>query len=172
MKPPTKVVWYDRPKHHVHTSKPHPDLLRPVKNAKDSAGIIMKPETGGLWTSPQDSQWSWQHWVRREGLRWLGDRYLLTVEPGVDLLVVDSKEDFDRLWERYPLESVRDYRILDWESMAKEHDGLWVTERGFWANRYRWDTGWMLGLSGWDCETVLWFRWAFTSVRRTRKERP
>lgn len=164
---PTHVVWWSGEKHDGGLER---DLMVPVRNGP--RGVTLKPETGGLWTSPADSEWGWEHWCRSEQMQWLKDRYVLTVEPDVRLLLIDSEADLMGLWHHYHLPDVivgpYRYRVLDFEAMAAEWDGLWLTEHGF--HRTRWvglgSDLWMVGTSGWDCETILWFRWAFTEVTK------
>ncbi len=46
---------------------------------------------------------------------------------------------------------------IDWPSVALDVDAVWLTERGQALTRFSEPS-----LHGWDCETVLWLRPAFT----------
>jgi hypothetical protein len=158
-----KVVWYG----HRHSQVgPSEEMMEPVGPQEH-----LKP-TGGLWTSPHDSVYGWKEWCQAERMDWLGHRWLLDVKPDVKLLVIDSMDDLDAAWERYPHEGPSYIgRTLDFEAIAKEYDGVWLTADGQWKTRHPpLGSGWLLGFYGWDCETIWWTRWSFTKVRRTRKE--
>lgn len=53
-------------------------------------------------------------------------------------------------------------RWLKFSEMAKQFDGMHLTDNGQWATRLPpFDSP---NLYGWDCESTLWFRWAFDKV--------
>ncbi len=87
--------------------------------------------------------------------------WLLTPSSDVRVPVVDGEEDIERLIRLYPRRITGDERTwLDWEAVARDYDGLRVTERGVSANREREDSP----LGPWDVESTLWFRWVFKDV--------
>ena len=164
-----EVAWHANPE--KVSGRPAENKM--VHIANDSP-LTLKPK-GGLWTSPDQSEYGWREWCGSEMGHWLGARYVLTVRPSPRLLVVDSMEDLNALYEKFPLVPDKDiwgprfsaYRALDFEAMTADHDGLWLTAGGHFDTRmpdHR--SGWMLGTNGWDCETVLWFRWHFDAIRK------
>jgi hypothetical protein len=134
----------------------------------------LKPRSGGIWTSPLDSAWAWEDWCLAQGLdRWLGSRWVLDVAPGTRLLRIDSMAEMRAVHAAYgSMRAVGSYECptLDFPRMAADVDGLWLTERGFYETRWPWEEGWFIGTSGWDCETVLFFRWRFTAAHRTKRK--
>ena len=51
---------------------------------------------------------------------------------------------------------------MDWEQISKEYDAVMLTEEGEIITRFSTP----LSLHGWDCESTLWFRDVFESVKR------
>ena len=127
-----------------------------------------KPRKGGLWTAQWDERWGggWVQWCLSEqydGPTW---KYvwLLDPEPAARVLVIDSYDDLARAFDRWPHRDERyDHRdgYLAWHRIAEEFDAVHVTEEGQWRTRLTHP----LNLYGWDCESTVWFRWAFTSAR-------
>jgi hypothetical protein len=92
--------------------------------------------------------------------------WVLTPDPAVHVFVVHTLDDLATLDRRYPWHPVPDMagmtllRGLDFERMrADGYDGVHLTEQGQWRTRLT-----ELNLYGWDCESTIWLRWAFTSV--------
>lgn len=52
--------------------------------------------------------------------------------------------------------------FIDFERVAQEYDGIWLTEQGNGATHLSYPHD----LNGWDAESVLWFRWCFSQVER------
>lgn len=179
------VVWWSgRP-----DEWPDAALLKPVKDGVDRS-TILKPEDGGLWTSPDGSDASWEQWCEdNEYGGTAGSRYLLTPDSPRTVFVIEGWPDLVRLQAAFP--SYPKHRLpsslteqfpgmgktFSWEDMAKQADGVWLTAEGFYRTRLPMlrDTppGWegSLGTNGWDCETVLWFRWVFSEVEQTHDTR-
>ncbi len=161
MKPPRWVRYYDRDQ----SGAPSADRRLPVTNDEATA-ITVKP-SGGFWTSPVDAEYGWEHWCRDNELSWLGQPYRLRVSGTPTLVVVDSVGDLDELSARYPLRRSLgrfEYSAIDFEALARDVDGLWLTTRGHFESRMRSDLG-RVNTYAWDCETVLWFRWTFDRVK-------
>ena len=137
-------------------------VTNPVKSCYD------KPK-GGLWTSPVESEYAWVDWCKDERTGWLNGSWVLVPSDGVNLLRVDDEADLDAAFARYPLEWDRGHgyidRNLNFEAMAQDYDGFWLTADGHWATRMRVDKPIdTIATYTWDCETVFWFRWCFESV--------
>lgn len=118
---------------------------------------FVKPQ-GGLWTSPPEGE-SWLDWCRGEN--WGGweqfVEYELKPNPEAILAVIDGKDDFQRLLDRYSIQSPYLGAVLDFEAMATEFDGIWMTDNGQWETRLLQGPS----LYGWDLPSILWFRWMF-----------
>ena len=166
MKPPTRVVWWQNA---ADGPGPDPALMLPVTDDDGRHSPMMLKPNGGLWTSPEVSEASWEEWAHDNMPDMLQTRYILTPKPGTRLIRVDSLEDLNDLGdthggEPYSIGVGHTYSTLSFEKMAKEYDGLWLTARGFYRTRMVTLGRWMLGTNGWDCETVLWFHWSFSEV--------
>src|SRR5579859_5289640 len=57
---------------------------------------------------------------------------------------------------------------IDFERLAQEYDGIWLTEQGNCETHLSYPHD----LSGWDCESILWFRWCFDHVERIETPSP
>ena len=57
--------------------------------------------------------------------------------------------------------------MLDWEQIAREYDGVRMTNKRQWTTRMPRDIKDMnLSLYGWDCESTLWFRDVFSKIEK------
>lgn len=127
--------------------------LSPVVNRD-----FCKPE-GGLWLSPIESSGAttWQVWCRENQYDRVGEhkRYI-PLRRDARLLVIDSLEDLEAVCSRWRLTGgsflYEATTILDFEAMAKEYDGTYLTDRGQWSTRHT-DPN----LYGWDLESALVF---------------
>lgn len=138
----------------------------PILNAclLDIQSGDMKPK-GAFWTSTYiDGSSAWLGWCEYEQPDWIYDyNFVLTVDPDANVYVIDTLEDLERLVGMYPYDGPisRYLTCIDWAEMAKDYDGVQLTEEGQWATRYT-----TPGLNGWDCESTAWFRWVFTHMER------
>jgi hypothetical protein len=134
----------------------------------------------GLWTSSwrqvsQDS--GWIEWCRGSDFTEVekGYWFLLTPREDVKLYEINTYADLERLVREYGYETrmyqklreamphdVSNYLALDFERLAREYDGVHLTERG----NARLHLSYPLDLNSWDSESTLWFRWRFTEVKR------
>ena len=139
----------------IHTLAPEADLIQPIRNI----GWV-KPN-GGIWTSPQDATFGWREWCASERFREGMDTQEFTLIPRPDarVAVIDSLADLEHLIALYPAVDVIGKPVLDFEAMARDFDGLWLTEEGQWRTRMT-----TPNLYGWDMECLLFFRWVFDSV--------
>jgi hypothetical protein len=131
---------------HYGNNKYIPEKVMPVKNGK-----WVKPKIGGLWTSPIDSIFGWKDWNQTEQFAECDDRnsFTLRLSDNAKILIIDSLEDLLQA----PLidcECLRN-KFLDFEKIATEYDGIWLTEQGQRKTRLSRPAN----LYGWDCETVL-----------------
>jgi hypothetical protein len=149
----TTITLVDAPEvTFISVGAPDEDLVQPLKNA-----YWHKPE-GGIWTCPAGAEENWANWCATEMPEWIEgtDTYRLTPRAGTQVAVIDSFDDLRALIEAYPLRDALSGTGLNFEAMARDFDGIWLTARGQWATRFT-----TPGLYGWDVETVLFFRWSF-----------
>ncbi len=146
--------------------RPLPEKMQPVKDWRGWCKPI-----GGLWTSthiPRVGS-AWTQWCDVEGYglpegdSWGG--WLLLPREDARVYTVDNLGDLTNLQMDYPLpEGVERcgmlFLNLSFESMAQDYDAMRLTEEGQWATRFTTPS-----LYGWDCESTVWFRWAFKEVR-------
>ena len=118
----------------------------PVKN-----GEWVKPEMGGLWTSPVDSSWGWKDWNdSSEFMDCDKDNSItLQLKEGSKVLVIDSLEDLKNAPLR--LTNLLKKPVMDFELISQDYDAIWLTSKGETKTRM----GYPLSLYGWDCESVL-----------------
>lgn len=148
----------------VGHAQPEPTLLRPVKN--DDICLGAKPK-GGLWTSSYSRKYGsgWVRWCESEDFSvpdtWHG--WLLEPDEFARVLVIDSLRTLRSVLKQYwrlslfaPIGSPK----LDVEGLAQDFDALSLTEEAQWATRFS-----EPNLYGWDCESTIWFRWCFSTVR-------
>lgn len=115
-----------------------------------------KPHSGGLWTSPVDSENNWRKWCERENynIGHLGKSFRMKVSTK-HLLIIDNYDDFVRRMV-YP-GIIRLHQsglpIIDWKQLVSRYNGIWLTARGEAETRYAHP----YNLYGWDCETVFLF---------------
>ncbi len=132
--------------------------VAPVENRK----AWCKPAFG-FWTSSfVNGQSDWMRWCEDEEFSIPDDRtwrgVLLTPHSNAKLACVDTYADLESLVREYGCpKGYRDEMMVDFEKLALDFDGMHLTERGQWATRMTHP----LDLYGWDCESTVWFKWAF-----------
>lgn len=104
----------------------------------------VKP-SGGLWTSPIDSEWGWKDWCESEDWGDLGSHFRLRFTGRV--YVIDSMDAAKQLPWRKPSWSSH-VAWPDYEAIVGI-DAIHMTVEGEQATRYDEPS-----LYGWDCETV------------------
>lgn len=129
---------------HYGASTYLPEKVLPLKNYS-----WIKPEKGGLWTSPIDSKWGWKDWNEGELFRKCNEQNSFTIELNKDakIFIINSLEDL----KKAPLINGFSKKVIDFEYIAKKYDAIWLTEKG----QYETHLNYKLDLYGWDCETVL-----------------
>lgn len=115
-----------------------------------------KPQNGGLWTSPVDSENSWRKWCERESynIGQLQKSFRMEVSTK-HLLVINSFDDLLIKLVRPGIMNM-DYStlpVINWKRLVAIYNGIWLTTRGETETRYIRP----YNLYGWDCETVFLF---------------
>jgi hypothetical protein len=122
---------------------------------------------GGLWTSPEYSNWGWKEFVIYEEYRkeyYLNKLILITLKDSAKIYKIDNEIDFlncpfrkmtkeEEVTNSFLFGSM----TIDFEKLSEEYDALWVTEKAIKEN-----TDWKCShdicigpFFGWDVETVL-----------------
>jgi hypothetical protein len=147
--------------------------FNPIKN--DSGE---KPE-GGLWTSTFDERVGsgWVNWCRQNNFYRRravkrSTHWIATPRPCL-VYVVRDVADLNSLFDRFPLMK-QHHKILrrkvvpvpmlmgiDFEAMSKKYDAMHLTAEGQFKTKFSKPHS----LYAWDCESTIWFRWMFASVR-------
>jgi len=142
----------------VGMAEPIPSNLRPVKNSYPG---WCKPRDGGLWTSTfiQGNYSGWVEWCLSEQFGNPEKGWILTPLASAKVYTIDGVSDLEDLLILYPLikADLYPYRYLDFESISLNYDAIHLTEEGQVKTRFSSP----INLYGWDCESTLWFRWAF-----------
>lgn len=160
------VVWVGNPA--VPDRRPlRRNLLLPVAN-RPHLSMYAKP-LGGLWTSPLRTdgryesgwiEWCWEN----EVIHWLGDAWVLRPTEA-RVFTIHDEVDLRSLHKRFggwDQRATYAEPFIDWPAVGREYDAVHLTEHGQWATRMTNP----FTLYGWDCETVFWFRWRFSSHHR------
>lgn len=153
-------LWVD----HKGDGAPRAEGIVPVRN-EEFRTSWPKPARGtGMWTSTHGTAGSWLDWMRQEG--WFPNEdsaryWLIDVAPSARVYVIDSVADLEQLIQRFPKRVPSDFAQVDWAAAGASFDGIHLTVGGQWATRLQ-----EPNLYGWDCESTLWFRWAFTGTPR------
>lgn len=161
---------------HDITLTADPAHWRPIR---DIGTGWVKPKGGtGLWTSPVTARTpdgapadsAWLEWCRAEMDTDTADQYLTEIAPAptARLLLIDSQAHLAAIIDRYPAAQnphIHRAGYPDWPAMAADWDGVYLTDQGQWATRLP-DTG--PDLYGWDMESCLWLRPAYTVGRTAR----
>lgn len=130
---------------------------------------------GGFWTSTYDDRRlsDWCQWCL--SAEWNVSRDIpvfpiweLEPEPEAKVLRIDSLADLATVVEQYPSKpldpelgpELPDWQFPDWPAVAEDYDAVHLTADGQWETRLTQP----YNLYSWDCESTLWFRWAFTRV--------
>ncbi len=162
---------------HISSAKILIEQVAPVEN--DFEAYHRQKPKGGLWTSSwQEETSAWVEWCRGEDFDNVDERiwWLLTPRPNCKLYIIDSLKDFQRCLMEYgepaPLAIAypvfAEKRVIDFEKLAQEFDGVHLTERGNGQTHLSYPND----LNAWDCESTLWFRWCFTEVRQMQPVGP
>ena len=131
-------------------------------NSVINRDYINKP-FGGFWSSeylPNSLYKSdWEMWCREQNfnLEKLNEGIIFELEDYANIFVVDSYEDLLELSKKYSYEKegfkIISRKLIDFEKMSKDYDGLFLTERGESQTRYTSK----VNFYGWDCSSLLLF---------------
>lgn len=159
---------------HCDHGPPTLERMKPIENPTER---LNKPR-GGIWTSTYGNSRAWlpliltECWAMGDRPVFEWDAWLIEVEPWAKIFTVETAADLEELWSLYPNRSVQTGREVDWEAAAREIDGIQLTAGGEAATcgpaSDHDDEEWTrsLNLHGWDCESTLWLRWAFSDARQ------
>lgn len=115
-----------------------------------------KPQNGGLWTSPINSENNWRKWCKEEDfhVERLEKSFRLEIDTS-HLLIIDSFDDLMQKMVRPKIMEVGLYELvcIDWKRLVSMYNGIWLTTRGEAETRFSYP----YTLYGWDCETVFLF---------------
>lgn len=153
----------------VAPNRCEPTLINPIKNI-----YSVKP-LGGLWLSPLNNTQctKWGNWLKRE--KWFLDEdpasfvhQTISLIQDSRILTISSWGDFQEILSKYlllhpdfeeRLEWDLPSEFIDFEQMAEDWDGLYLTARGQASTRF--GPGGLLmntpNLYGWDLESLLLF---------------
>lgn len=161
------------------------ELFKPIQNHNN------KPY-GGLWTSTYLGEYGsdWIQWAVREMGVEECEGYVLTPKEDNNVYIIDSLEDMKKLLEEYgffpsyveeEMEKITkkygDYATygfyyVDYESMAKQYDGMQLTKKGLDDIEKKLQFLTTSIFSNFDCESTIWFHWVFKEEKEHIKFEP
>lgn len=112
----------------------------------------IKP-SGGLWTSPIDSDFGWIDWcIENEFGCDLSKSFTIKISPDTRICKIDCADDLDKLpWLTKEFDSGWTLHCIDFEKARRSYDAVWLTYKGERETRYTKPRN----LYGWDCESVV-----------------
>ena len=113
--------------------------------------VFIKP-SGGLWTSPIDSEFGWKDWCECENFRscTTENSFTLKFKPKSKILVIDTLLDLESIpMVKGPYSFFQHFP--NFELISKCKDAIWLTINGEHETRLSHP----YSLYGWDCESVL-----------------
>jgi hypothetical protein len=116
---------------------------------------------GGFWVSsylgPARIS-AWREWCVSDMPHWIVDvdLYKVVINPDAHIYEIDTQADLVSLHNRYPA-NYGFGKYLNFEAIARNYDGIHLTEDGQWATRY----GSGINLYGWDLESTVLFTKCF-----------
>jgi hypothetical protein len=135
---------------------------------------VRKP-FGGLWTSTLDDDGScdWARWCRDEQWRDVDHAawWELRAITDAPVIEIDTYADLEHLMVAYGMATENanylddpddpSFQVIDFAALIRDgFVGIHLTEQGQQATRYSLP----YTLYGWDCESTIWFDWAFGEV--------
>lgn len=161
-----------RPQLFIHHIEPCKSLVQPIIN-----GYTTKPRVGGIWTSTylpnNTSAWisiceNIPYKVTPQKANW----YLLYPKPNLNVLEIDSFADCIDLYKNYSKPNIdfpedKSLSTIDFELLQYDYDGIHLTFDGELVTR---NPNIYPNMAEWDCESTLWFRWAFSHCEKINPE--
>lgn len=136
------------------------------KGSVENLGIN-KPGGHVFWTSTlKDKQSAWLEWCSYEMPEWIGNQAAI-IRPGGKVFHIKDMTSYEYLYSEFPLKEDpygshtfmgRNQRNLDWPAVAKEWDGIHMTEDAVWSTR---DFTY-----GWDMESTAWLNPTVLTIER------
>ena len=128
----------------------------PEKWVDVKTGEWIKPRTGGLWSSPVDSEWGWIDWCKAEDfhteLLENSPHFTFSLSQSSKVYNIDTPADLRRFkYSHLNFDSSFPRFYIDFEEAAKEYDAIFLSATG--ESSTRWSDPY--SLYGWDCETLL-----------------
>lgn len=119
---------------------------------------FIKPD-GGLWSSPYIENGifksNWHEWCfENMNNKLFNYGVVFTLKENSNIFIVNSNEDIKKLFKEYEYKNNNKYdfiKVLDYEKIAKDYDGIHLTSKGETISRF--DSPYVL--HGWDCESLL-----------------
>lgn len=148
------------------------DTIDPSKFRKIENYRFRNKPKGGLWTSPENSEFGWKDFVISESYRtdkYLSKCTLITLKESAKIFILDSAEDFKKVPKYFckPKEFEELFlteELINFEELSKHYDGLWLTMNGLKElsgfDIFDFETNHLSSIGnlyGWDVETVLLF---------------
>ena len=131
-----------------------PSKFKKPRNCKYPG--LLKPETGGLWSSPKKSLWGWKDWCDSEMFfkGWgFSCGFKFKLKKTANIYTIDSIRDFDRIPEYLKIPAWSGQNELDWEKFSEIYDGIFLTYRGYLEFKHNS----RMEFYSWDCESLLIF---------------
>ena len=128
---------------HYGASEYSSEKFRPISDIP-----FMNKPSGGLWTSPLNSDWGWKDWCKAEDFGNLSQSFLVDFEGS--LLKIDGYDDMLKL----PWIENRGIHFVSFQALCAGgfyFDAIHLTVRGEQKTRFTFPKN----LYGWDCECVL-----------------
>ena len=153
----------------INTTGFNPGKMHPVKNTNNP---FYKPQ-GGLWTSTllPDGESAWTNFCDEANFHLDDVEYYthIMVEPTAKLYRIDTMADLKKIASVEP--TLKKWGYIDFEELAKEYDGIYLSEQGLLATRVFDMLEHPINLNTWDTECTLWFRNVFTGFKVIREKR-
>jgi len=144
------------------------DLINAIDTLEEddkSKHIPMLPNKPiGVWISWDNG---WEEWCNNNGehtSEWVNPKthtcYDITLKKGLKLWLIDSHQDFLKVWHNYDPSTQGNMMIMSDKKKLSDfwlwlegqgYDGIALTEKG------QWETRMTTFLYGWDCQCILIF---------------
>jgi hypothetical protein len=145
-----------------------PENFRPITNKRRR---WVKPDPGtGFWTATvteetadgNPARTSWTEWCDGEQFGTYTHLVEVIPHPAARVIRIATLAALCSVVAAFPTEPLFDGASIypDWAALARDWDAVWLTDEGQWATRLPPVSS--PDLYGWDCESVLFLRPAYT----------